>query len=155
MESLTSIHGRYNQMTQELNILTLSNNMTNSKEDLLAYINFYHYPISDEYQDAKFLINSQEDVNMWIEIWNGDPESIDETNRKLRKWKIEQRLLYGYDEFSDLLMLDEEDFLESYYQQRGCMRTIWELNRVLSEISVRELWQIHREYPYSRVEYLV
>jgi hypothetical protein len=134
-------------------IINLSDNMGNSKEELLSYIEYFNENTSSAYEDVKFLVQTQENLNMWFEFWNGNSEEVDETNWKLREWKIKQHL-GSYEEFNDLLMIDQEDFIVTYFQQAASQRTMWELNRVLGEMNVRELWQIHSKYPMSRIEYL-
>lgn len=135
-------------------IIQLSDNMGNSKKDLLLYIDYFYGKMTEEYEDAEFLIQSQENVGQWIDGWNGDPDEICDANWKLREWKIGKRLSDGYEEANGLLMIDEADFVETYFVQRSGQRVLWELNRLLGEISVRELWEIHKEFPMVRVEYL-
>lgn len=141
--------------TEDINYLIhLSDNMGDSKVSLLAYIEYFYGKMTEEYEDAEFLVQSQEDIDKWIcEFWNGDPDAIGETNWKLRELKIGQHM-GRYEDFNDLLMIDPEDFVVTYFQQPSGKRTMWELNRVLGEMSVRELWDIHRKYPMARIEYL-
>lgn len=136
-------------------IIRLSDSMGNSKTELLAYIEYFHEKRTQEYDDAEFLVQSNEDLNMWMnECWNGDPDEIKEANRRLREWKVGERLNDGFDAFNDLIGIDTEDFVTTYFVQRSSRRVIWELNCLLGEMSVRELWEIHSKYPMARVEYL-
>jgi hypothetical protein len=141
---------------QEIDIIQLSEKMHESKQDLLAFIEYFHLPISDEYKQLQFLIQTQSDVLRWIELWDGDfeAEGVSQTNRAFREWKIQQAIHNGgYEDFADLLYLDAEDFVETYFQQGADERTMWELDRVLSNMSVRELYDIHLQYPNARIEY--
>jgi hypothetical protein len=136
-----------------LSVITLSDNMHRSKTDLLAYINYF-YPIHTiEYEDAAFLVQNISEVRKWISIWNGNQDDVEQTNILFREWKIQQMMDDDFDEYRDLLYLDEQDWLESYYQQPYTKRTQYELDRVLDELTVEQLWQIHKEYPLARIEY--
>ncbi|MFD0587830.1 hypothetical protein ACFQZE_07430 [Paenibacillus sp. GCM10027627] len=139
-------------MKLSTSIFSLSDNMTNSKQDLLEYINYFHDTTTQEYEDAVFLIQTDEDLRMWFQIWSGDPDNIAEANWKLREWKVVQRL-NEYEPASDLLGLDVGDFLETYFCQVGGERSVWELEKVLGEMNFRELWDLHMKYPMARIEY--
>jgi hypothetical protein len=142
---------------QEIDIIQLSEKMHESKQDLLAFIEYFHLPISDEYKQLQFLIQTQSDVLRWIELWDGDfeAEGVSQTNRAFREWKIQQAIHNGgYEDFADLLYLDAEDFVETYFQQRGSKRYLRELERFLGDMGVRELYDLHSTYPNVRIEYL-
>lgn len=141
--------------TEDLNyLLQLSDNMGNSKTELLSYIEYFYGKKNEEYEDAEFLIQSDKDIDMWIECWTGSPDEIREANWKLREWKVWERMNDGFDAFNDLIGIDTEDFVTTYFVQRSSRRVMWELNRLLGEMSVRELWEIHRKFPMARIEYL-
>lgn len=133
-------------------IFTLSDNMSNSKQDLLVYIAYFHDIASQEYEDAEFLVQTYEDLNMWVELWDGNPDEIGEANWKLREWKVMQRL-DDIEDAKDLVSYDAVDFVETYFVQPCGDRIHWELERVLGEMSFKELWDIHRKWPMARIEY--
>lgn len=142
--------------TEDYNfIIQLSDNMGNSKADLLAYIEYFHYKMSEEYEDAEFLVQAQDDLNKWIDLWDGNPDEVSEANWKLREWKIEQHRMCR-DEFVEMMLLDAKDCLETVFQHRIGNRVMLELDRALGEeLGIDMLYGRHMEMPSARVEYLI
>lgn len=137
-------------------IQQLSDNMTNSPAALLAYIEFYHSKFSEEYEEVSFLIRNQSDVDMWVnEFWDGDPDSVNETNRLVRVWKVEQNWM-SQDEFVDLAYLDVRDAVESTFVHDIVKRSLLELEYSLGNgMTYDELFIWHSYNPLARMEYLL
>jgi hypothetical protein len=127
-----------------------------SKTDFLNLINYYHDQSENEYQNADFLVRTQEDVEKWMQLWNDnyDLKSISEANLHFREWKTEKNLP-TFEEFEDLLYLDEEDWLETYFLQRYTSKSKFHLEFVLNEMTVQELFETHVKYPSIRIEQIV
>lgn len=137
-------------------IFELNIHMADSKKDLLGFINYFYGERSDEYWDADFLVKSDEDLDKWMELYEGNPDEIKMTNTYLRRWKIEQHIDCGFEEYKDLWELDKEDFVSTYFQQYGLERYIWEIKNALdSGLTMEILWERYLKNKYSRVEYLL
>lgn len=143
------------QQSQAINLIQLSDNMTNSKTDLLAYIEFYYGVLSDEYEESNFLIKTQSDLSKWFELWSGNPDEFKEANRELRQWKIEQNQM-SKEEFVDLIVLDIQDAIETKFVQYAGNRVLFDLDKALGEdLTPEMLYERHMERPESRVECLI
>lgn len=142
--------------TEDINyLIQLSDNMANTKADLLSYIEYFYEKMLQEYEDAEFLVQSEEDLGKWIELWDGNPDEIGEANWKLREWKIGQHMV-SKKEFVEMVLLDTKDALETVFQHRIGNRIMWELDKALGEDLMFEmLYERHLEMPSARVEYLI
>lgn len=137
-------------------VLDLNIRMADSKKDLLEFINYFYGKRTEEYWDADFLIKLEEDLDKWIELYNGDPDEIEKVNTYLRRWKMDQHIDDGYADFIDLWELDKEDFVETYFGQHGMDRWILEIEEALENgLTMEILWERHLNNKYSRVEYLL
>lgn len=140
---------------EKVDIITLSDNMANSKEELLSYIEHFNGKQSQEYEDAEFLVRNTQDLKQWFERWQGDADKLHETNQLLREWKINQHKMSN-SEFVDSMLLDARDCLETVFQQRIMNRTMIELDKALGEdLTFEMLYEKHMEMPNVRVEYLI
>ncbi|MNW50324.1 hypothetical protein D3C74_277750 [compost metagenome] len=90
---------------------------------------------------------------MWMEFWDGNINGIGATNSKFREWKIQQKLMDRFEEFVELLFLDEEDFVKTYFVQEFHTRYILELHNILNVITPFQLYSFHQKYPLVRLEY--
>lgn len=149
---------KWEQQSRE--IFLLSEQASKSKKNLLALIEYFHDPSEDEYREANFLIQTLRDVEKWVDIWRNGVEDEDENvenifqvNRLFRNWKVSNDI-GEFEEFKELLFLDKQDWVETYFEQTYCERTKYELERILNEMSVEQIWKAHKEFPFARIEYL-
>lgn len=142
----------------QANCFYLSEKMHESKKDFLAFIEYFHLPISDEYEQLQFLIQTKKDIQTWIELWNGDfdIQGVVQATKQFREWKINEMLHNcSVDDFADLLYLDRQDFVETFFQQRSDKRCLEKLNEFLKDHSIREFFDFHIAQPTIRIEYLI
>lgn len=134
--------------------IILCERMGNSKEDLLNLVRYFYGEYSDEYCETNFLIQTNDDLVAWIKVFQGNIDEVEAYNRDFRRWKMKQNIDYG--DFIDLMELDMLDGVETFFQQKASMRTLSELESSLGEgMQYKQLWNLHKQQPYSRIEYLI
>jgi hypothetical protein len=144
------------QEDQEL--FNLCEGMDKSKKGLLDYIGYFHGKQSEEYEELNFLIQEEADLKKWMDIFQGNVDNADLYNLALRRWKIDEYIGMRYEGFMDLMELDVEDGVETFFQQRCGNRLVSEIEESLGNgMTWKWLWEMRGKngYRYARVEYLL